>query len=68
MDNVNLELHKMKQENKNNPYLNTQSIKHMFKIFEKYMNYSKIKNLYMTVIQEEGRRYESDEGRIEKNT
>lgn len=67
-NNINVELHNIKQKNKDDPELHPESIKHMFKVFEKYMNYSKIKDLYMAVIQEEGRKYESNEGRIEENT
>ena len=46
MENINLELHKIKQENKDNPQLNNESIKHMLKTVNKYMNYLKNQKLF----------------------
>lgn len=52
-DNINLELHKIKQKNKENPQLNNESIKHMLKTVNKYMNYSKWKDAYEIVFVKE---------------
>ena len=51
--NINLELHKIKQKNKENPQLNNESIKHMLKTINKYMNYSKWKDAYEIVFVKE---------------
>jgi len=67
-ENINFELFKIKQKNKDDPFLNTYPINHMFKTIEKYMSYSKVKDLYETLVIEEGRKYENNEGRIEKDT
>ena len=46
MENINLELHKLKQETKDTPQNNQESIKHMLKTIDKYMGYSKWKETY----------------------
>lgn len=54
-ENPNYELHNIKNKNDKDNYLNSESIKQMFKTANKYKSYSEWKKMYHTMFEEEGK-------------
>ena len=54
-ENPNYELHNIKNKNEKDNYLNKDSIDKMLKTAQKYMSFSKWKELYKLMFEEEGK-------------